>query len=148
MIIAVIPAKKNSTRLPNKNMQEISGKPLIYYSIKIAQDSKYIDDIYVSTDSNEIGDYSKSLQCHPIKRRDELCNSTAPVLGVYLDVLEQISVPSIEYIIGIQPDHPDRTINIDEVIAYTIKKNWDQLITTDADGLKNGSLWILMKMSY
>ena len=41
--ISVIPARKNSTRLKNKNLKKINGKPLIYYSIQSSIKSKYID---------------------------------------------------------------------------------------------------------
>jgi len=143
MIIAIIPAKGQSRRLPNKNMQEISGNPMIYYSIDIAQNSKLINDIYISTDSDEIDDYAESLCCRVIRRGYDLSNSGAPVLSVYTHALEQINDPSIKYVVGIQPDHPDRTIDIDEVINYTIKKGWDQLLTVDEHGYKNGSLWII-----
>ena len=52
-IIAVIPARSGSKGLPNKNIKELAGKPLIAYSIMAAQKTKLIDRIIVSTDSEE-----------------------------------------------------------------------------------------------
>ena len=57
MIIAVIPAKGHSKRLPNKNMQIINGVPLIEYTINYVKKSKIINDFYVTTDSLEIQSY-------------------------------------------------------------------------------------------
>ena len=52
--IALIPAKKISRGLKNKNMRKINGKSLSEIAIMNAKKSKYIDKIYVSTDSKKI----------------------------------------------------------------------------------------------
>ena len=52
--IAIIPAKKNSFRIPNKNLIKIKGKSLVAKSIEDAKKSKYIKEIFVSTDSQKI----------------------------------------------------------------------------------------------
>ena len=57
--IAIIPARGGSKSVPRKNIRNICGKPLIYYSIKTALDSKKIDRVIVSTDDEEIGDIAK-----------------------------------------------------------------------------------------
>ena len=59
-IICFIPARKKSS-LKNKNMIKIDNKPLIYYTLNSAKNSKYIKDTYVSSDSLEIINYSKNL---------------------------------------------------------------------------------------
>ena len=55
-IVAVIPARAGSRGIKNKNMIDIKGFPLLYYSIETAKKSKYIQEIYISTDSIEIGE--------------------------------------------------------------------------------------------
>ena len=52
--LAYIPARKNSLRIKNKNILNLEGKPLITHTLSAAKKSKYINDIYVSTDSNKI----------------------------------------------------------------------------------------------
>ena len=54
MKIALIPAKLNSTRLKNKNFKLFHGKPMIYWSIESARNSKLFDKIVVSTDSKVV----------------------------------------------------------------------------------------------
>lgn len=49
--IAIIPARSGSKGLKDKNIKLMNGKPLIYYSIKAAIDSKCFDEVFVSTDS-------------------------------------------------------------------------------------------------
>ena len=53
-IAAVIPARKGSKGIPNKNIRLLNGKPMIAYAINNALKSKFITDIIVSSDSKEI----------------------------------------------------------------------------------------------
>ena len=50
-VIAVIPARGGSKGIPNKNIKDFHGKPLIAWTIKTALESEYIDEVCVSTDS-------------------------------------------------------------------------------------------------
>jgi len=50
MIIAIIPARGGSKRIPRKNIKDFCGQPIIAYSIQAAQDSGFFDRIIVSTD--------------------------------------------------------------------------------------------------
>ena len=54
MNICLIPARKGSKRIKNKNIKIFNGKPIIYYSIKAALNSKLFDKIIVTTDSMKI----------------------------------------------------------------------------------------------
>ena len=58
--ICLIPARGGSKRLPRKNIKLFFGKPLIAWSIEIAKSSKIFEEIYVSTDDQEIADIAKS----------------------------------------------------------------------------------------
>lgn len=53
-ILAIIPARSGSKRIPNKNIRIFLGKPLIYYAIKLAKSCDFIDRVVVDTDSPEI----------------------------------------------------------------------------------------------
>ncbi len=55
-ILAVIPARGGSKGIPKKNIRLLAGKPLIAYSIQNALACTGIDDVYVSTDSDEIAE--------------------------------------------------------------------------------------------
>ena len=55
-ILAIIPARGGSKGIKNKNIIDLCGKPLISYTIESALNSKYIDDVIVSTDSEKIAD--------------------------------------------------------------------------------------------
>ena len=58
-ILAIILARKNSKGLKKKNIRKVKGKELIYWPIRAALKSKYIDDVIVSTDCKNIRKLSK-----------------------------------------------------------------------------------------
>ena len=61
MNIAIIPARAGSKRIKNKNIKSFFGKPLIFYSIKLALKSKLFDKVIVSTDSKKIAKIAKTF---------------------------------------------------------------------------------------
>jgi N-acylneuraminate cytidylyltransferase len=61
MIVAIIPARSGSKRIKNKNIKSFYNKPVIYYAIKAAKDSKLFNKIIVSTDSEKIGSIAKKF---------------------------------------------------------------------------------------
>jgi len=142
MIITVIPAKGDSRRLSNKNMELLYGKPMLYYSLKIARECSLIDKVYVSTDSEEISEYAKSEGAEVIRRGPEL-GGEAPVVQVYRHALEVLNDRSIEFVVALQPDHPDRKIKLDDAINYALRKNYEDILTVDGKGFVNGSVRIM-----
>ena len=52
--LGIIPARKGSKRLPNKNITMLNGKPLIAWSIEAALAAKSLNEVVVSTDCEEI----------------------------------------------------------------------------------------------
>jgi len=72
-ILAIIPARGGSRRLPGKNIRKLLGKPLIVWTIEQAKKSKYIDKLIVSTDDKTIAKISKKYGAEvPFLRPKEL----------------------------------------------------------------------------
>ena len=76
-VVALIPARKNSTRIKSKNLKKILKQPLIWWTLIAAKKSKYIDEIYVSSDSHEILNFSKKQKAKIIKRPKKFSNNFA-----------------------------------------------------------------------
>ena len=142
MIVAVIPAQGKSMRLPEKNMRKIDGQPLLYWAIEVALKSEKIEKIIVSTDNDDIAEYAKLQQVSVIMRDEALCGD-APVLDVYKDAIVKSGLEDITYVVAIQPDHPDRTTDIDAAIELVLEKNISDFITTDHIGVRHGSVRIM-----
>ena len=68
----IILARGGSKGLPNKNIKLLNGEPLLSYPIKAALKTKYIDNIYVSTDSEQIADVAFKYGAIVIERPDHL----------------------------------------------------------------------------
>ncbi|GJM17542.1 MAG: pseudaminic acid cytidylyltransferase [Thermodesulfobacteriota bacterium] len=58
-MIAYIPARSGSKRIPNKNIKLLNGRPIITYAIETLKQLEFISDIYVSTDSPKIKDIAE-----------------------------------------------------------------------------------------
>lgn len=145
MIVAIIPAKGKSNRLPNKNMSLIHENPMIYYTVKYAEKSNLINDIFISTDDQKIETYSIELGIKTIHRPDHLCGE-AMIIDVYRHAFNTLkSKVDIKMLVGLQPDHPDRKLDLDHVIKKFQKDKVDQLISVEKNGTKNGAHFILSK---
>ena len=75
-IVSLIPARKGSKGIKNKNLIDLCGKPLIHYSIQASINS-LVDETWVSSDSDEILETSKNLGSNTIKRPRELSEDTS-----------------------------------------------------------------------
>ena len=145
MIISVIPAKNNSRRLKNKNIRSLNKKPLIYWTIKHAQKSKIIKKIFVSTDSQKISNLAQKMNVGVIRRSKKLGGET-PIIDVYKHAYQKLKNKyKPKLIVGLQPDHPDRTISADKAILIFKKKKLDVLFSCDRKKIKNGSYYIISK---
>ena len=59
---AVIPARGGSKGIKKKNLVNFNGKPLIYWTVEHARESKKIDDFFISSEDDEILSYAKKLE--------------------------------------------------------------------------------------
>ena len=128
-ILAVIPARGNSKRLPNKNILILVGKPLIAWSIEAGLKSEYIDKVVVSSDSNEILDISKKNGANIVKRPSELASDFATSFDAIKHTID-IRDEKFDFVILLQPTSPLRNNgHIDEALELLIKKNADAIIS-------------------
>ena len=126
-ILAVIPARAGSKGIPNKNIRLIHNKPLIYYAIQNALNSRYITDVVVSTDSPEVEIIASQMNVNVKKRNIALCGDSITLDFVVNDVA---SGYDCDYVVTMQPTSPTLTATtLDNAIEYTIKNELDTLIS-------------------
>ena len=113
-IIAVIPARAGSKRLPGKNIKKLGGKPLIAWSIQVALNSKCFERVIVSTEDSQIASIAKQFGAEvPRLRSKNNATDEAKAEDVALEVLENIykdTGKNPEAISWLQPTSPFRTI--------------------------------------
>jgi len=144
MIIIVIPAKGGSGRLPKKNIAPLNGLPMMDYTIMEARRSQRVDEIYVSTDNDEIAANAEKNGVKVIRRPESL-GGDVPIVDVYRHAVAQLDDANVSIVVGLQPDHPDRDISVDEALAIFDKEEVDCLYSEEADGTKNGAHFIMSR---
>ena len=91
-VIAIIPARGGSKRIPNKNIKSFVSQPIISYSINAAQAADLFDRIIVSTDSREIADMAKIYGAEvPFIRPAKLADDFTGTIPVLLHALNWLS---------------------------------------------------------
>jgi CMP-N-acetylneuraminic acid synthetase len=143
-VLVIIPAKTDSTRLKKKNLRIINGKTLVEHSIDYVLRSEYVKDIIVSTESDEVRKICSSYDEDIIvlDRPPQLLKD-AEVADVYVDIVQNQYFGKATHVVGIQPDHPDRTIDLDKMLEYFVENKYDDLVTVDSKGTRNGSIRIV-----
>ena len=128
-VIAIIPARGGSKGIPGKNIKNFEGKPLISHSIEYAKDSKLVNEIYVSTDDEQIAHISKTAGARIIKRPPQLATDTSTTESAIEHALNNIDdIPDI--IILLQPTSPLRPKkSLDTIINKFIDSNNDSLLS-------------------
>ncbi|MBO06560.1 MAG: cytidylyltransferase [Parcubacteria group bacterium] len=126
-ILAVITARKNSKRLPNKNKIKLGKLPLFVWSIKAAKNIKEICDILVSTDDKEILKISKKLKVlTPWLRPKNLSTNKSKSVDVVLHALNwyENNFQKVDGVLLLQPTSPFRMKKTIKTGINLFKKNF------------------------
>jgi len=124
-VIAIILARGGSKGIPRKNVLEFSGHPLVAWSVMQAKQTKEIDEVYISSDSDEILEIAQSYGAKVIKRPDEYAGDTAKSEEAILHALEVVGSDQ-EMVIMLEPTAPLRKPNdLGEAVNMFRKEDWD-----------------------
>ena len=115
--IAIIPARKGSKRIPNKNVRSLNGKPIIAYSIETAINANIFKTVLVSTDCDKIANIAKNYGAEvPYLRSKETANDYAILNDVLIEVLNKEKQRGLQYqsVTMLMPCSP--LINVNDLI--------------------------------
>jgi N-acylneuraminate cytidylyltransferase len=121
-IFGLLTARDGSKSVVNKNIMDINGKPLFFHNVEAAKDSKYIERLYVSTDSDFIKNFSSDYCV--IDRPYELCTDNAShhdtmIHGINeIEIRERCNVDIIVILLG--NANGAKTYMIDESIEILL----------------------------
>jgi len=88
-VLALIPARGGSERVPNKNVRDLGGKPLIAYAVEAALAAPGVDRVVVSTDSEAIAEAARAAGAEvPFMRPSAICESTSTEMEFLLHALD------------------------------------------------------------
>jgi len=149
-VLAIIPARSGSKGVVGKNIRILSDKPLIAHTIIAAQESKEVERIIVSTDSEEIAEVALKYGAEvPFLRPVSISQDSSSLMDTYKLVLKQLKDDGINYdnFVALQPTSPFRNsfdINsaitlfyaskADSVISFTLESHpieWNRIINHD-----------------
>lgn len=139
--IAIIPARGGSKRLPEKNIKLLDGYPLLSFSILYAQaNSAIIDEIYVSTDDENIKKVALDFGVKVIDRPANISGDFEPTVSALKHVLQSID-SDVENVILLQATNPIRPENLlKETFEIYEKENCNSLFTVSRNHKKFGKI--------
>ncbi|MFW6248897.1 MAG: cytidylyltransferase domain-containing protein [Bacteroidota bacterium] len=124
-IVGLVTARANSKRIPNKNLQELNGMPLISHSIIKAKKTGCFTDIYISSENQEILETGHRFGAKKLIRPEKLSRDEIlhPELLVFCS--KQLNF-DFDMLVLLQPTSPLRKVNtIKEAIDKFIE-NWNE----------------------
>lgn len=138
-VLAAIPARAGSKRVPDKNLREYRGKPLLQWAIEAARGSKYIDSIVVSSDDSRILEIATDMHARALRRPAWLSGDKAMNEGVLIDLLYTFQWH--DWVALLQPTSPLRTSeDIDTCIERA--QLGRGCITFNEYGKRNGAVYV------
>jgi N-acylneuraminate cytidylyltransferase/CMP-N,N'-diacetyllegionaminic acid synthase len=132
-MIVLIPARGGSKGLPGKNIKSFQGKPMIEHSIAMAKKSSLVEDVFVSTDCEEIVKVAKQAGAKvPFLRPTELASDTSLAIDAYLHFIHyyQTNIKKLNEIMILLPTSPLRVVDdINKGIKLFYEKDADSVIS-------------------
>ena len=129
-VTAIILARGGSKGIPNKNILDFLGKPLVAWSVIQAKLTSEINDIYISSDSDTILNIGEKYGAIKIKRPDEISGDTAKSEEAILHALDVIG-KNHKCIIMLEPTAPLRKpTDLSEGIKLFIDNKWDSAFSS------------------
>jgi len=119
--VAIILARGGSKGIPNKNINKFCGKPLVEWTIIQAKNSKKINKVYLSSDSDKILNIGKKHKINLIKRPKIISGDKATSESAVIHAIKNFHDFKIHPIVMLEPTSPLRKPNdIDNLINYQI----------------------------
>ena len=139
--IAIIPARGNSKRLPNKNLLLLGGIPLLVHSILFAQrNPSIIDEIYVTTDNAAIKKIALQYGARVIDRPVAISGDFEPTVTAIQHALDSID-EAVESVVVLQPTNPLRPEKLlQEAFEMFRMNNAESLLTVTRNHQKLGKI--------
>lgn len=127
MFTALIPIKEHSERIENKNFKKLDNKPLYLYILETLKKSKYVDVIYIDTDSSFLASLNGSLKINIIDRLDYLKGDKVSVNKL---IEHDISLIDNDYFLQTHTTNPFLTVEtIDNAIECFLNSKNDSLFS-------------------
>ncbi|MEN9640782.1 MAG: hypothetical protein RLZZ262_2651 [Bacteroidota bacterium] len=147
--IVVIPARGGSKRLHKKNIYPWKGIPLMAYTIEACKQCVFIDEIFVSSDDQEILDVGSSYGAIPLLRPAHLADDQTPKIVAIRQAIEDPNVGDLDrddIVIVAQANSPTITaVQIEQAWQMMQTHKLWEVMSTDANGVQNAAFRLVRK---
>jgi len=128
-VLAVVPARGGSKGIPGKNLRMIAGRSLLHRTIDQALSAKFVDEVVVTSDDQEILRHAKEVVgVKAIARPGELAADDTAMWPVVLHALDNSS--PCDVVVLLQPTSPLRlATDIDAAIAMLVDRNANSVMS-------------------
>ena len=141
--VAIIPARGGSKRLPRKNIYPIWGLPMLSWSIKSAQQSKYISDVWVTTEDEEIRNIAEDYGANVHIRDPALSGDNVYKMEAIRDCFSAID-SEYDIVVSLQANSPELTPKIlDDAISTFIREDRNELMSVGTNLMQNAAFRIM-----
>lgn len=129
-LIAMIPARMGSKRIPKKNIRYMLDKPLIQYPIDLAKESDAFESIWVNTESKELGQACEKMGALFHQRPKELANDTATNRDFTYEFLKK---HECDYVVMVNPTSPAlRQNTLTRFIQFLQTNDFDTIMSVQS----------------
>ena len=129
-VLAVIPARGGSTRIPGKNIRLFNGRPMIEWSLAACHEIAGVDEIVVSTEDPEISRIARSAGAtRVIDRPADLASNTAGTAPVVRHALDELSVGDDALVMCLYATAHLPSSMIEEVIGLALRNPENFVVT-------------------
>lgn len=147
-VIAVMPARGGSKRLKNKNIYPVWGEPMLSWGVRACQKSKYIDNVFVSSESPEILAVAEQYGAKPVTRPEALAGDQVFKMHAVSHAVDTIAKDGRyrkpDIIICLQPNSPQiRAADLDAALEKFIQYNRQEIFSVDKNLNQNAAFRIL-----
>jgi len=143
-ILALVPVRGGSKRIPDKNLQKLGGASLLEHTITTAGHSSSIDKLVVSSDDPALLRAARALNAATIERPPELARDDTPGIAPVLHALQLF--PGFDYVVLLQVTSPFRqTADIDAAIELCVRRQAPSCVSVCAP--EHHPAWMFTRQS-
>jgi CMP-N-acetylneuraminic acid synthetase len=126
--LGIIPARGGSKGLPDKNIIELAGKPLLAHTIELIKECDKISDFVVSTESSKISEIARQHGAQVLRRPENLSKDTTSMADVIRHVAEEL--PHYDLYVTLYPTVPFRSSeDVDNAVEKMIATEYESLVS-------------------
>lgn len=145
-VVAVIPARGGSKRLPRKNIHPVLGAPMLAWVLQACRQSRYVGAVCVSTEDGEIAEVARHYGADIVDRPRELATDDVFKQDVVIHAVDELASRGvgIEIVVAAQPNSPElQGVQIDAAIEKLREFSLYEVFSVDERLIQNAAFRIM-----